>query len=91
MAATRQELEAIAAKHDALEVTTDIDVVVEDSIFIEMKDVGPGEASPGIRAALMMASMGFLIELRVSNVGVYEMMQAAFSDLTNLKVTLRGA
>ena len=91
MAATYQELGAIAAKHNAFDVSTDIDIVVEDFALIEMKDVGPKEALPGLRVALTMAGMGFLIELRVSNVGVYEMMQAAYSDITNLKVTLRGA
>ena len=91
MAATRQEPEAITEKHGAFNVTTDIDVIANGDVIREIKDVDSEEAFHHIPAALIMASMGFKMELRVSNLGVYEMMQATVPDRTNLKVTLRGA
>lgn len=75
-----------------LTALTDLDIVFNGTIVEELKDVGPEDAFPFLRAAILGAQLGQEVELRFGNPVVYEMASAAFDGrLDTLKVTLKAA
>ena len=92
MTATREELIAIAEKNGTdLQAHTDLDIFSDGELLDSLKDVGPEGAFPSMMTAVIMADMGFKMELRFSNAGVFEMAQAAPGSRENLTVSLRDA
>ena len=92
MAATASELRAYAEANGInVQQLTDLDIFVEGVQVEALKDVGPSEAGPYLMAANLSAAVGMKVELRFSDIGVYEMANMAFADRTNISVTLRDA
>jgi len=92
MAATASEIRAYAEANGIdTAAKTDIDIFLNGVQVESLKAVGPDEAGPYIRAVGLAAMLGQSVELRFSDLGVYEMANMAFADRTNISVTLRDA